>query len=109
MIDDDYLELLQALMQPDASLERAYGELQRRHVDGRAAAAAVEALMFSLRERGTAALKEASTLRRLSSLSEQQLHEVSARLQRLKPEIARAWSDAEVERLVEQWVTSHGE
>ena len=52
----------------------------------------VEALMFSLRERGTKALEEPNTKRRLSELSNQQVIEVGDRLQKLKPEIARAWS-----------------
>jgi hypothetical protein len=59
----------------------------------------VEALMYSLRERGTKALKEPDTKRRLSELSEQQLIEVGNRLQRLKPEIARSWTREEVETL----------
>jgi hypothetical protein len=56
----------------------------------------VEALMFSLRERGTKALEEPSTKRRLSELDDQQVIEVGDRLQKLKPEIARAWSSDEV-------------
>jgi hypothetical protein len=59
----------------------------------------IEALMFSLRERGTKALEEADNKRRLSELSEQQLIEVGNRLQRLKPEIARSWTREEVETL----------
>ena len=59
----------------------------------------VEALMFSLRERGTKALAEMDTKRRLSELSDQQVIEVGNRLQKLKPEIARAWTKAEVETL----------
>ena len=45
---------------------------------GRAAAATVEALMFCLRVRGTAALKEPKVSRRVSELSEPQMHEVRA-------------------------------
>jgi hypothetical protein len=55
--------------------------------------------MYSLRERGTKALEEAPTKRRLSDLSDQQVIEVGDRLQRLKPHIARAWSATEVETL----------
>jgi len=55
--------------------------------------------MFSLRERGTKALAEMDTKRRLSELSDQQVIEVGNRLQKLKPEIARAWTKAEVETL----------
>ena len=59
----------------------------------------VEALMWSLRERGTNALEESATKRRLSELSDQQVIEVGSRLQRLRPEIARAWSAGEVQTL----------
>jgi len=62
-----------------------------------AAAMTVEALMYSLRERGTKALTEPDTRRRISELSDEQALEVAVRLQRLKSEIARAWS---VERLL---------
>ena len=65
--------------------------------------------MFSLRERGTAALTESDARRRLGALSEGQLHEICARLQKLKPEIARPWANADVELLVEAWVTCHGD
>jgi hypothetical protein len=61
--------------------------------------ATVEALMWSLRERGTKALEEPGTMRRLSELSDRQVVEVGNRLQRLRPEIARAWNAAEVEIL----------
>jgi hypothetical protein len=63
-------------------------------------ACTVEALMWSLRERGTAALTERDTRRRISELSDEQALEVADRLQRLKPEIARAWSANEVKRLL---------
>jgi hypothetical protein len=76
------------------------------HFDGArrrqgAAQATIEALMFSLRERGTKALEESATKRRLFELSEQQVIEVGNRVQRLRPEIARAWTAAEVEILLE--------
>src|SRR5262249_540534 len=59
----------------------------------------VEALMFSLRERGAKALEEADIKRRLSDFSDQQVIEVGNRLQKLKPDIARAWNAREVETL----------
>ena len=49
-----------------------------------AASSTVEALMLSLRGRGTAALVEESTLRRLSELSPRQVREVIDRLQKLR-------------------------
>ena len=91
---------LRGLMDDNVSLTQACHAIHQGHFDGRAAAATVEALMYSLRERGLAALKEASVQRRLAALSEAQLHEVAQRLERLKPEIARAWTADEVVRLV---------
>jgi phosphohistidine phosphatase SixA len=60
----------------------------------------VEALMYSLRSRGTGALNEPDTKRRLSELGDAQVIEVGDRLQKLKPEIARAWSAEEVKSLL---------
>ena len=89
-IPDNWQEMsIEALM---AHFDRA------RRRDG-APQATVEALMYSLRERGAEALQERDTLRQLSDLSDQQVIEVGNRLQKLKPEIARAWSAAEVQVL----------
>jgi hypothetical protein len=73
-----------------------------------AAASTVEALMLGLRERGTKALVGSKVVRRLSELSEEQLHEVCGRLQRLKPEIARAWEPDEITVLLDAWNVCHG-
>jgi len=73
----------------------------------RAAASTIEALMFALRAGGTA-LAYPHARRRLSELSEAQLHEVSARLQKFQPNIARAWTPVEVEFLVAIWIDLHG-
>lgn len=79
------------------SIDRAYAEINT--IKGCASSATVEALTFQLRS-GVSALKEPETRRRLSELTDQQLIEVVARLQRLKPEIAPAWSDDAVETLL---------
>jgi len=79
----------------------------RTQLDG-APQPTVEALMYSLRERGIKALEEQATKRRLSELSEEQLHEVCGRLQRFKPEIARAWRADEIAVLVDRWNSCHG-
>jgi hypothetical protein len=85
----------------EMSLEGLLAHFERaRRRDG-AAGQAVEALMFSLRERGTKALEESNTKRRLSELSDHQLIEVGNRLQRLRPEIARAWTAGEVKTLLQ--------
>ena len=68
----------------------------------------LEALMFSLRERGTETLEEAASKRRLSDVSEEQLHEVCGRLQRLKPHIAPAWPPEQITVLVDAWNSCHG-
>lgn len=95
------------MLDDSVSLDGAYAEINtHRH---RAAVSTIEALMLALRERGTAALTEPDVERRLGALSESQLHEVCARLQKLRPEIARPWPDSDVERLIEAWVTYHGD
>jgi hypothetical protein len=71
-----------------------------RVVTGRAPLMAVEALMFSLRERGTAALQQPDTIRRLSELSGDQVVGVGKRLQKLDRQIGRGpWSLEQIEQL----------
>jgi hypothetical protein len=41
-------------------------------------------------------------------LSEQQMHEVSVRLQKFMPDVARPWTPDEVEVFVELWSALHG-
>ena len=100
-------EILRArrLLDESVSLERAWSEIKASR--GRAAASTVEALMFSLRA-GGAALACPHARRRLAELSEAQLHEVCARLQKIDPNIARAWTPIEVELLVAVWNDLHG-
>jgi hypothetical protein len=95
---------LRELLDDDVTLERAQAELNRR--DG-AAISTVEALMLILRERGIAALQDPKTRERLAQLSELQVVEVGDRLQRLKTNIARAWSPEEVGALVSAWEEAH--
>jgi hypothetical protein len=86
----------------DMSFERAWYQTNHQAaVEGRAADSTVETLMFSLRERGVQALDEPDTRRRLAQLNDSQALEIATRLQRLKPEVARAWSPDQVEALVE--------
>ena len=100
---DPKTELLRRLMEPGVSLDAVWDEInkaaRRRH--NAAPQATVEALMYSLRERGTKALEEPATRRRLSELSEEQVIEVGDRLLRLKPGIARPWTATEVEQLMQ--------
>jgi hypothetical protein len=55
-------------------------EIHSRWFSGRAAESTLEALMFSLRERGDAALTEPDSRRRLAQLSTAQVRSVIARL-----------------------------
>jgi hypothetical protein len=100
---DPHIEKLRQLMDDKISLERAWREINAAHLVGRAANFTVEAVMLGLRERGTAALREPKVRDRLAQLSEAQLIEVGDRLQRLKPEIACAWSADDVGALVSTW------
>jgi hypothetical protein len=84
------------------SLESLIGHFERARRGHGAPQATVEAFMLTMRD-GAKALSEASHLRRLKELSELQLHEVCARLQKFKSNIARAWTPAEVEGLVTIW------
>jgi len=81
---DPHIEKLRRLMAADVSLERAWAELNKQ-TPASAAKSTVEALMFSLRERGTAALAEPECRRRLAALSIAQVREVLARLMTLRP------------------------
>jgi hypothetical protein len=81
-------------------LEPGAREQSDAELNGRAAASVVEALMLGLRERGSAALVEPDTRRRLSELSEQQIIEVGNRAQRFE---ACAWSAEDVVQLMMTW------
>jgi hypothetical protein len=100
-------EILRArrLLDESVSLERAWSEIQASR--GRATALTVEALLSSLRAGGVA-LACPHARRRLAELTETQLHEVCARLQKIEPNIARAWTSTEVELLVNVWSDLHG-
>jgi hypothetical protein len=98
---------LQRLLAPETSLEEAWYLMNVAAHRGRAAASTVKALVYQLR-RGGAELSNPNARRRLSELSEQQLHEVSTRLQKFMPHIARAWIPAEIEILVGLWSELHG-
>lgn len=97
--EPERLNRLRELLKDSTSLSRAYYEISGRR-NGGAPQPTVEALMYSLRERGTKALEEPATKRRLSELGDDQVIEVGDRLQKLKPEIARAWSTEEVKLLL---------
>jgi hypothetical protein len=70
----------------------------RRRLPKRAAESTVEALMFSLQQRGFGALDEPDTRRRLSELDDEQVIEGGDRL--LKPKTAKAWTADEVQVLM---------
>jgi hypothetical protein len=91
----------------ELSIECLWHEIKAAHFRGRAAAGTIDALLYSLRQRGTAALSEPDTQRRIGELSEEQIHDVGSRLQRLKPEIAKAWTAEDIGRLVEAWAVCH--
>src|SRR5262245_58856179 len=103
---DHRLERLRRLLESEVSLERAWHELNRG--DGQAPQALVEALMYSLRERGVQALEEPDTKRRLSAVDKCQLKEVRRRVQNLKPHIATPWSREDTTTLVSNWRKLHG-
>jgi hypothetical protein len=73
-----------------------------------AAQSTVEALMYSLRERGVAALQERDTRRRLGELDERQLIEVGRRCQALKLGFG-PWSEVAIEHLIRAYTRSSGQ
>ena len=75
----------------------------------RAAGTTIEALMYSLRERGVKALEESNTQSRLAELDKSQLKEVCRRVQNFKPHIAAPWSREETTTLVSNWRKLHGQ
>ena len=97
--DDPRIARARRLLADDVSFERAWHRLNRHD---RAASSTVDALMFSVR-RGLSALAEPAAQRRLSELSEEQVCEVYARVQRFKPHIAPAWSEADGDALLGLW------
>ena len=67
----------------------------------------VYALMYSLRL-GCPTLSRQDVQQRLAAVDERQMHDICARLQKFKAEIAKPWTADEVERLVIAWVECHG-
>jgi hypothetical protein len=100
--DDPRIARLRELLADDVLIERAWFELNVRAYRGRAAPATVEALMYDLR-RGISALAEPAARRRLSELSEEQLCEVYARVQKFKRNVAPAWSETDADALLVLW------
>ena len=102
--EPERLRQLRRLMADDVSLERAYSELNRRHC---AAASTVEALMYALSIRNTAALREPKIQDWVAQLSEDHADEIGGRLQRLNLEVMRKraptappWTADEVKQLL---------
>jgi hypothetical protein len=89
------------LLSDDVSLERAAAEIQQHRLSGRAPAATVSGLVFSLRERGDAALAEPDCRRRLAEISTTQVREVIGRLIAVRPRYP-AITDELIFRLGEQ-------
>ena len=69
----------------------------------RAAASAVEALAYQLRD-GVKALRDPSTLRRIAELSEPQMREIAKRLTKRVP----PWQADEINIFIKIWGTSNG-
>lgn len=107
-VDQAEFARLEALMRDDVPILAAERMAYAHHFKGRAASSTVEALMYLLRRRGAAALQEKPVQQRLSQLSQQQLREVCGRLQKFKPEIARAWTTGEVDLVTALWDSHHG-
>jgi hypothetical protein len=100
---DAHIERLRELMDDSVTLERAWHETNHPwRGEGRVAVSVVDALVFGLRD-GIDALKDRSNQRRLGELSDAQMGEVAARVQRFMPHIAPAWQPADVQALLSLW------
>jgi hypothetical protein len=73
----------------------------------RAAQSTIDALMYSLRG-GIAVLTRDDVRDRLAVVADDQLREMIALLQKRDGRIAPAWSDGDIEKLVETWTACHG-
>jgi hypothetical protein len=102
IVGPEPLKPLRTLLESGPPFSQVYYAVNSHRADG-APHPTIEALMLGLRERGTKALTEPDVQRRLSELNEAQLREVGARLQRLRPDIAKAWNPDEVVILVSMW------
>ena len=72
------------MLDDSISIEAAYNLFDAERRKHGAAPSTVEALMFELRQGGTAALQNPATLRRLAALSRTQVRDVIARLMKLR-------------------------
>jgi glycine/D-amino acid oxidase-like deaminating enzyme len=98
---DPSVERARFLMDDAVSFQAAYAAFDRERAKHGAPETLVEALMYSLRERGTAALTERDTRRRLGQLSRNQIDKVGDRLQRLP--LNPRWTQADINKLIETW------
>jgi hypothetical protein len=86
----------------DRAGRTAIVETGRENKTRPAAAATIDALVFSLR-RGVNELAQPDTVRRLSMLDRDQLKTVCRRVQAFQPGIAEPWSTNEVDALISAW------
>ena len=86
----------------DRAGRTAIVETGRENKTRPAAAATIDALVFSLR-RGVGELSNADSRRRLSELNGEQVRTVCRRLQSFRPEIATPWPPEEIEALMIIW------
>jgi hypothetical protein len=85
MSERDYRLVAEDGVASPAELQRDQDNALRRYRDQHGAAeTTVDALMFSLCQRGVAALSEPTTKQRLSELSKSQLADIAVRLDRLR-------------------------
>jgi hypothetical protein len=118
----EHTQRLRNLMASTAGLDAAWQTVQQSPSGANkqdAPPATVEALMYQLREGGTAALAEASAKRRLAQLSQKQVALLGERL-RWRAAVTvyavgndferswRRWTQEEVNKLLSSWIKIHG-
>lgn len=98
---------LDLVLGEDVSLDCAMGIIADRQLRGNPAAnSTVDALMAALRG-GAKALARDDVQRRVAALDERQMHDCCKELQHRNSNVAKSWTEDEVEKLVATWASCH--
>ena len=85
---------------------RIYDGGRQASSDGPAANSTIDALMHALRG-GVKALARDDVQRRVAALDERQMHDCCKELQHRNSNVAKSWTEDEVEKLVATWASCH--
>jgi hypothetical protein len=98
---------LDLLLAEDVSFDCALGIIGDRQLCSMPAAkSTIDVLMYTLRA-GVKALARDDVRRRVVVLEEQQVHDCCKELQHRNSNVAKSWTEDEVEKLVATWASCH--